>query len=95
MKKKDTYAYFIYFSNAFDLINYTLLMITLCALCVWGKFYNAINSLYGDKKGRIKIDNIYREWFPIVSSIRQEYVIAPIMFNLYVNDLALEIKDLD
>ncbi len=57
-------------------------------------FYNAINSLYRDMKGRIKIGSIYTEWFPIVSGIRQGDVIAPAIFNLYVNDLDLEMKDL-
>ncbi len=85
-EKKDTYACFIDFTHAFDLINHTLLMGKLCTLGVWGKFYNAINSLYRDMKGRIKIDSIYTEWFPIVSGIRQGDVIAPTMFNLYLND---------
>ncbi len=58
-EKKDTYACFTDFTHAFDLINYTLLMTQLCALVVWGKFYNASNSLYRDMKGRNKIDNIY------------------------------------
>ncbi len=40
-------------------------------------------------KRRNKIDNIYTEWFPIVSGIRQGDIIAPTMFNLYVNDNCL------
>ncbi len=93
-ENKDTYACFIDFTCAFDLINHTLLMTKLYALCVWRKFYNAINSLYRDMTGRIKIDSIYTEWFPIVYGIRLGDVITPTMFNLYVNHLALEIKDL-
>ncbi len=50
LEKKDTYACFINFTHAFHLINYTLLMTQLCALGVWGKFYNAMNSLYRDMK---------------------------------------------
>ncbi len=92
---KDTYACFIDFTCAFDLINNTLLMTKLCTLGVWGKLYNAINSLYRDNKGKIKIDNIFTDWFPILSGIRQGDVIAPTMFTLYVNDRILEIKDLD
>ncbi len=44
---------------------------------------------------RIKIESIYTEWFPIVSGIRQGDFIAPTMFYMYVNDLALDIKNLD
>jgi hypothetical protein len=93
-EKKDTYVCFIDFTHAFDVINHTLLLTKLSALGVWGKCYPAINSLYKDMKGSIKIDNMYTEWFPIVSGIRQGDIIAPTMFNLYVNDLALEIRDM-
>ncbi len=46
-------------------------------------------------KRTIKIDNIYTDWFPIVSGIRQGDVVVPTMFNYYVDDLPFKIKDLD
>ena len=93
--KKVTYVCFIDFTRAFDTINHTLLKIKLSTLGIWGRFYRAIDSIYRDMQGCVRIHNFLTEWFPIRAGIRQGDVIGPTMFSIYVNDLAAEIKQMN
>ncbi len=43
----------------------------------------------------IKINNKQSEGFPCTSGVQQVYVLSTTLFNIYINDLAKEIKDLN
>ena len=45
-------------------------------------------------QGCVRVENMQTEWFTIASGIRQGDIIAPTMFSLFVNDLAMDIKAL-
>ena len=60
-----------------------------------GNFYHTIKSLYTGAKSCIKINEKTTDWFDISTGVRQGDSLSPSLFSLYLNDLALEIKDLN
>ncbi len=51
--------------------------------------------LYKDIKCSVKINGHYREWFNVSVGLKQGCLIFPMLFNLYIDDLISEIKDLN
>ncbi len=59
-----------------------------------GKIYNAIESMYVNTSSAIKINNKQSVVY-ITSGMRQGDVLSTTLFNIYINDLAKEIKYLN
>ncbi len=59
------------------------------------KFQQAIQLLYKDVKYSVKINGHYCEWFNVSVGLTQGCLISPMLFNLYIDDLISEIKDLN
>jgi len=47
-----------------------------------------IARLFSDCAACVKWDRVYSSMFVITSEVRQDSVLSPILFNLYMNDLA-------
>ena len=58
-----------------------------------GKIYNAIKSLYQHTMSSVHLNEYMSEWFPGTSSVKQGDNLSPIIFCLYINDLALILKE--
>ena len=90
-----TYCAFIDFKKAFDLVDRDALLYKLRNLGVTGNFYHTIKSLYTDAKSCIKINDRTTDWFDVTSGVRQGDSLSPTLFSLFLNDLAVEIKNLN
>ena len=95
LKRLDTFVAFIDFSKAYDHINRSLLWQKLERLGLHGNILNAMKSLYSDVRCCVKLGmgSLCTEWFKVNSGLRQGCLISPLMFNIYINDLAMVIKD--
>ena len=60
-----------------------------------GKMYFAIKSLYKATESSILVNNNVTEWFSTIQGVRQGDSLSPTMFNIFINDLACEIKRLN
>ena len=58
------------------------------------KMLRAVKSLYISVSSCVKVNNYYTDWFNVHSGLRQGCPLSPMLFNLFVNDLALRIKAL-
>ena len=82
--------------SSFDWVNRDFLLYKLITnFDVNGKLYWAIKALLNDSKSCIKINGKYTDYFSITSGVRQGDCISPTLFNFFINDLAIGIKDLN
>ena len=95
VKRKPTFACFIDFSKAFDLINRDLLWCRLLDYGVNGKFYKSVQSLYRAPVACVKINDACTDWFPTPLGVKQGDNLSPTLFAVYINDLAQSIKALN
>ena len=92
---KPVFACFIDFSKAFDSVNRDLLWIRLLKYGVDGKFLQVLKAMYTNLQACVKLHNHLTNWFGSYIGVRQGDTLSPTLFNVFVNDLANEIKELD
>uniref|UniRef100_A0A3B4AI39 Reverse transcriptase domain-containing protein n=1 Tax=Periophthalmus magnuspinnatus TaxID=409849 RepID=A0A3B4AI39_9GOBI len=51
--------------------------------------------LFAKCQNNERMNDLQTEWFPIPTGVKQGDVLSPNLFSLFINDLALEIKQLD
>lgn len=92
--KRSTFCAFIDFRKAYGYINRSRLWQHLQDIDVSTKMLTAIKSLYIDVSACVKVNNLTTDWFDVKSGLRQGCSLSPLLFNLYINDLALNINAL-
>ena len=98
MKKKSnksTFACFIDFSKAFDTVNRDLLWFRLLHYGIDGKFLQILKAMYTNLQICVKLHNHLTNWFGSSIGVRQGDTLSPTLFNLFVNNLATEINELN
>ena len=90
-RSQKLYAAFIDFRKAFDLIDRNMLWIILHKNGINGKMYKAIKSMYEVVKARIRANNDVTEAFMCPHGLKQGDNCSPILFALFINELANDI----
>jgi len=75
-------------SKAFDKVNHYALFVKLIKRLFPVQLLDIIVRLFSDCVSCVKWDRVYSSMFVITSGVRQGSVLSPILFNLYMNDLA-------
>ncbi len=91
-KNKSTFACFIDMQKAFDWVHRDFLFYKLLKYNIDGK---CIKGLYDYPQSCVKINDYKTDWFPTESRVRQGDALSPTLFNLYINDLAKDLKELN
>jgi hypothetical protein len=91
----STFSAFIDMRKAFDYVNRNLLLYKLLKTNVDGHMYNAIRALYQNTSACVQINEHFTGWFPTLSGVRQGDNLSPTLFSLFLNDLALELKQMN
>ena len=91
----ETFVCYIDFAKAFDSVNHDLLFAKLLSIGVTGKIYKTVKAMYKNLKSCVQIDTLKTDWFSVERGVRQGDSLAPLLFAIYINDLAVEIKRLD
>ena len=91
-RKLSTYAAFIDFKKAYDSIDRDLLWQKLTRVGVKGKMLRAVQSRYNSVSSCVRINGYTTDWFEVNVGLRQGCPLSPLLFNCFINDLALKIK---
>ncbi len=59
------------------------------------KYLLAVKSLYNNVMCSVRLKGFLSEWFDVNVGLKQGCLISPGLFNLYINDLAFKIKELN
>ena len=85
--KTKVYACFVNFRKAFDSLWHDGLLYKLLQI-------NVIKSLYSNSNCSIRIGNNQTQPFQYTRGVRQGCILSPLLFNLYVNDLAFSFNNI-
>ena len=82
-------------SKAFDCISHDLLISKLHAYGFSFETLTFLNSYLKNRKQCVKINNISSDFLKILSGVPQDSILGPILFNIFLNDLFLCLKNTD
>ena len=77
----------MYFSKAFDRIDFNILSEKLHRMGVHPVLINWIANFLTDRKQRTRIENHYSSWKTINAGVLQDTKLGPLLFLIMVNDL--------
>jgi hypothetical protein len=86
------YSCFIDLSKAFDTVPRDILLKKLLSLGIKGNFFNIIRSIYSNNMACVKMNNKVTKPFAINQGVRQGCVLSPLLFNIFMSDLAKKLN---
>ena len=92
--KMSTFCAFKDFKKAYDSINRDILWHKLEHFKLSNKLLSAIKSIYNNVLCSVKLNGFLTDWFGVKSGLKQGCSLSQVLFNWYINDLALKINAL-
>lgn len=86
-QNRKTYAFFVDFSAAFDMIPRKLLFYKLCCLGLSQKIVRVLQKLYTNTTSKIWDGKTLSSSFTVTQGVKQGCLLSPVLFSLYLNDL--------
>ena len=57
-----------------------------------GRMLSAVKSLYSNITACVRINSMCTDWFTVSTGLRQGCPLSPILFNLFIDDLAVQLQ---
>ena len=92
---KKLFSCFVDFKKAFDSVPRDLMLEKLLRQGITGKFFNIVRGIYTGDQACVKMKNMRGPAFGINLGVRQGCVLSPLLFNIFLCDLAKNLQGLE
>ena len=82
------------FSNAFNTVDYDILLAILISLNVSPEVVDWFRSYLCDRRQRIRIEDSFSDWSTITAGVPQGGVLSPLLFSVFINTICPQISSL-
>ena len=93
-KPNKTYCCFIDIQKAYDRVWRDGLWKLLYKYGIKGKMWRVIKNIYEKVESSVLVNEFQTEFFEVVVGLRQGCVLSPVLFSIFINELAEKIKNL-
>ena len=90
--RKRIFAAFIDFQKAFDSVWWDALLYKLLKAGIHGRKFNIIKSIYEETYYSVRCQDGLTTFFKSTTGLRQGCNLSPILFNLFISDMAKYLK---